>query len=151
MVLKLYKTTDDPSVVDKTLTNEKSFDNVTIHDTAQILAPILIVTTSENLSSYNYAYIERYNRYYYMTVEAGTNGLWRLHLKVDVLKTYKESIKQLTGTIDRQEKTFNGYLNDDGYKALAYKEFVTKEFPNAMTNDSFIFMTVGQKGVYYDY
>lgn len=143
MILKLYKTKDDSSVVSKTLTDEKIFNNVTIHNEAEILAPVLTVTTNTNLSSYNYAYIERYGRFYFVSVTAGTNGMWKIHCKVDVLMSYKNDIKQLTGTVDRQEKDFNGYLPDSGYKAKAYKQIVTKTFPNGMNDDSFILMTVG--------
>lgn len=142
MDVKLYSITDDDRVVNKTLGTAKEY-SCTFRDTEEILNPVIRITTEDNLSDYNYAYIERYGRYYFIKPAVGPNNLWTLTAHVDVLMSHRTELLQLTGTLKRSETTFNGYLNDPEYKALAYRKIVTKQFPNAMTNDCFILMTVG--------
>lgn len=143
MIIRLYQTSDDNSVISKNLTNELTLENVVIKHNIDILNPSFFVTTNENLSNYNYCFIERYGRYYYLSVESENNNVWRLNGKVDVLKTYESSIRNLYGTITRNENLYNGYLNDGEFIATNYRQIVTKKFPNAMENDTFILMTVG--------
>lgn len=140
--IKLYKITDDERVVSKTLINEKSYTCV-LKNEAEILGPEIDIQTTDNLSDYNYAYIERYGRYYYVKPSTTPNGFWRMKGRVDVLMSHKSELLQLSGTLERSEKIFNAYLNDSEYKALSYRKVVTKQFPYAMTNDCFILMTVG--------
>lgn len=142
IAVKLYKITDDERVVAKTLGTAKEYDCV-MKDETQILTPEIRIQTSDNLSDYNYAYIERYGRYYYVKPSTTPNGFWRLTGRVDVLMSHKTELLKLTGTLKRSETTFNAYLNDSEYKAYAYRKVVTKQFPYAMTNDCFILMTVG--------
>ena len=140
--IKLYKITDDEKVVSKNITNEKSYTCV-LRNEAEILAPEIHIQSTDNLSDYNYAYIERYGRYYYIKPSTTPNGFWKMKGRVDVLMSHKTELLKLTGTIVRSENTFNAYLNDPEYKALSYRKVVTKQFPNAMTQDCFILMTVG--------
>lgn len=140
--IKLYKITDDERVVSKTLTNEKSY-TCTLKNEAEILGPEIDIQSTDNLSDYNYAYIERYGRYYYIKPSTTPNGFWRMKGRVDVLMSHKSELLALTGTLKRSETVFNGYLNDPEYKSLAYRKVVTKQFPSAITGDCFILMTVG--------
>lgn len=142
MDVKLYRITDDDRVVHKTLGTAKEY-TCTFRDTEEILNPVIRIQTSDNLSDYNYAYIERYGRYYYVKPSVGPNNLWSLAGRVDVLMSHRTELLRLSGTLVRSETVFNGYLNDPEYKALAYRKIVTKQFPNAIDNDCFILMTVG--------
>ena len=142
MDVKLYSITDDDRVVSKTLGTAKEY-SCTFRDTEEILNPVIRINTSDNLSDYNYAYIERYGRYYFVKPAVGPNDLWTLTAHVDVLMSHKTELLELSGTMVRNENTYNGYLIDPEFKAVAYKKIVTKQFPNAMTHDCFILMTVG--------
>ena len=142
VTVKLYKISDDERVVTKSLGTAKEYDCV-IRNEAEILAPEIRIQTTDNLSDYNYMYIERYGRYYYIKPSTGPNGLWRMKGRVDVLMSHRSELLALTGTLVRSETVYNGYLNDPEYKALAYRKIVTKQFPHAMTSDCFILMTVG--------
>lgn len=142
MDVKLYKITDDSRVVSKTL-GDATVVKCVARDTIDVLRPVLTISAS-HVADYNYMYIERYGRYYFIKkVETFPNGKWTISGEVDVLMTYADQIKTLTGTVDRQEFLRNGYLADSMYKAKSYKAIVTKAFPNGLTNDSFILMTVG--------
>lgn len=141
--VKLYTVSDDNKVVSKHLGTSTDFDCV-IKETTDVTAPVLRIQTSTNLSGFNYCYIERYGRYYFVDkIETTPNGLWQLYCRCDVLMSYKSQIKTLSGTINRSENTYNVYLNDSEYKALAYRKIITKQFPTAIDDDCFILMTVG--------
>ena len=143
VTIKLYKTESDREKLSKNLTDEKSYDCI-LKDTTEVIKPVIRISTSDNLSSYNYCYIETFGRYYYIdSIETTPNGFWIIHCTVDVLQTYNDQIKDCKGTITRSETLFNAYLNDPEYKALSYRKIVTKKFPTAIDNDCFILMTVG--------
>ena len=143
VTINLYTISDDNRVVNKTIGTPTSYD-CNLKEQTDVTAPVIRIQTSSNLSGYNYCYIERYGRYYYIDrIETTPTGFWILHCRCDVLMSYKTQIKKLTGTINRSENTFNAYLNDSEYKALAYRKIVTKQFPTAINDDCFILMTVG--------
>lgn len=142
--VKLYTVTDDAKVVSKHLGTAAEFNSVTVKETTDVTAPVLRIASSSNLSGYNYCYIERYGRYYFINrIDTTPDGMWVIHCRCDVLMSYKSQIKALTGTLERSETVFNGYLNDSEYKALAYRKIVTKQFPYALDDDCIILMTVG--------
>ena len=142
--INLYTVSDDNKVVSKSLGTPTTFSNCTMKDTVDVTAPVIRISTSSNLSVKNYCYIARYNRYYFVDkIETTPDGYWQLHCRCDVLMSYKTQIKALTGTLVRSQTTYNGYLNDPNYNALAYRKIVTKQFPTALDDDCFILMTVG--------
>lgn len=144
ITIKLYNIDDDNEKIQKTLGTATEFSNCTIKETTDVTRPVVRIQTSDNLSHYNYMYIDRYSRYYYIErIETTPTGMWVLHTRCDVLKTYASQILALDGTITRSETLWNTYLNDPQYKALAYRKIVTKKFPNAVSDDTFILMTVG--------
>lgn len=144
ITISLYTISDDKEHIDKTLGTPTTLSNCTIKEQTSVQDPVLRIQTDTNLSGFNYAYIDRYNRYYYIRkVETTPTGFWVLSLHSDVLMSRKEQIRELRGTVTRSESVYNAYLNDSQYKALAYRKTVTKAFPNAMEEDTFILMTVG--------
>lgn len=143
VAVKLYKYKGEMEVVDKYLDELTAISaNCEFRSEQDILNPELTLTGS-NLSDYNYMYIARYKRYYYIEVSTFPTGKWIIRGHVDVLKSYAAEIHALTGTVTRSETLANGYLPDERYKAKGYKAIVTKTFPSGMTADSIILMTVG--------
>ena len=143
VTVKLYKYAGDPGTVDKTLDETTAIScSCEFRAEQDVLNPELTVSGG-NLSEYNYMYIDRYKRYYYINVSTFPTGKWLIHGHVDVLKTYTAGIHGLTGTVTRSETLANGYLPDERYKAKGYKAIVTKSFPAGVNNDSIILMTVG--------
>ena len=115
MVLKLYQNSAEPNKVDKSsnlsLIATLSGDQVELDN--NIRSPQFIVS-STTTPTYNYAYIEAYRRYYYITdiIWAGQN-LWRLVLRCDVLMSFKSRILALSAMVSRQENNYNNMLPDD--------------------------------------
>ena len=143
MVIKLYKTVSDPLAVDKVLTDEIALSNAVSREPVNVVNPTIIYEGSnDTISGYNYAYIQDYNRYYFMTIQNDSYNMNTLQLRCDVLKTAAEYLRARNGTITRNERLYNSYLTDPEFKAYAYTNIVTKTFPTGITGDCIILMTV---------
>ena len=139
----LYNTSSDNEKINKSLGSGVDFD-IIMKEQTDAFRPSFRIASSSNLSGYNYCYIPRYGRYYFIeSVEATPNGYWVFTCRCDVLMSFKTAILGLQGTITRSESVFNAYLNDPEYKALAYRKCVTKAFPNEINNDHIILITIG--------
>lgn len=89
MELQIYNNNSNTNVLNKNITLVNTLDFSLKIDNS-ILQPILIL---KNYSSGNYCYIEKFNRYYYITdIKLLTGGLYQLQLDIDVLMTYKDII-----------------------------------------------------------
>lgn len=145
MIVKLYKTSSENEKVKKDLTDEISLDG-NMRESSSILNFALNVEHND-LSSYNYAYIEAFHRYYYITdITMVRTGLWRLSMRVDVLMTYKDQFLPLQAIVSRQERKYNLYLRDDNMKAYNNSRIVTKKFPNGFKNELTVLLTIAGKG-----
>lgn len=135
---------DDPLTVDKNL-KEVYTATCQQYEQTEPLSCALIMSKFDNFSNVNYAYIDITGRYYYFSKPPDLlpGGLIRINLREDVLYTFREGIRQLTGTVDRQENLYNGYIVDGEYKALGYKQITTKAFPKSLDSDTTYIMTVG--------
>lgn len=119
MLISLYNTNDSNIVVDKTLTNKIDYD-IKIKDTTSVTNPTIILKTNTLITS-NYAYIPDFNRYYYIEkIEVCPNDVYRIALKCDVLKSFKDDIKHSSAYVTQQTTTNKYY--DNGYKSEVKKE-----------------------------
>lgn len=144
MTLTFYLNSSDPKVVTKTLTQVASFDSAAMRDVLDVVNPTFRVATSALPQSFNYAYCDTTGRYYFCEQPVMVRtGLYDIKCKSDVLMTAAAQLKTRTATVSRNEFRSNGYLLDPYYKTYAYKECVTKKFPNSMDDDSIILITVG--------
>mgnify|MGYP006908867257 CR=1 FL=1 len=135
MQIKLLTTTDPNNKVVKTYTEDQTIE-ATIIDGCSILKPEFTLELNSMPTS-NYAYIADFNRYYFIDNPiAECPGVYTLKMSVDVLMSFANGIKALTGVISRQENSnaYNLYLEDDAFKAYAYPQVVTKEFPSGFGN-----------------
>ena len=119
MLISLYNTNDSNIVVDKTLTNKIDYD-IKIKDTTSVINPTIILKTNTLITS-NYAYIPSFNRYYYIeNIEVCPNDVYRIALKCDVLKSFKDDIKNSSAYVTQQTTTNKYY--DNGYQSEVKKE-----------------------------
>ncbi len=80
-----------------------------------VMSPVVSVR-SDDLISATYAYIPRYNRYYWITNIVNTaSGLWQLSLSVDVLASFKDDLLGSTEYIARSSVAYNGNIVDSMY------------------------------------
>lgn len=119
MIMKMYNTSDSNNTINKTLTNETEF-NIKLKGNTSITQPV-VVLHSNNIILFNYAYIPEFNRYYFVDkIELFPNGIYNITLKVDVLESFKNDIKNSYGMISKQTN-INNYYND-GYESEIKKE-----------------------------
>lgn len=116
MELTLYQNISEQNKLDKTLNNPlKLTGTVRGVDNVNIISPIISISNiDEQITTYNYAYIKEFNRYYFINnIRSLRNDLWLLELDIDVLTTYKDQIRAQKGLISRNENEFNNALIDD--------------------------------------
>lgn len=150
MEIKLYKTPSDVNTVSKVLNNEIEFD-CNLLDNCSILNPIITIKTTTNLSTYNYARIAHFSRYYYITnIETVRNDLWKLSLRVDVLKTYETQIRNTEALVVRQENLNTPYITDSegAISSQPLLNIVEGSIPLIEeSNMSYVLVTSGTGGV----
>lgn len=145
MKLKLYNNLSDKIVVDKNITQLGSTLNGTLRENCSVIDPIIKVEgiVGSNLTKCNYAYIEEFGRYYYVTNIVCVGNLFELHMHVDVLMTYRGSIRSNSAVVSRQEKLYNLYLQDGVFKEQANPHYEIKKFPSGFTSFNFILAVAG--------
>lgn len=145
ITMSLYQVSDDVNVMGKTLGTAVSSHTITLKDGCSIDRPVISFSAQASaIAPLNYAYIDTFQRYYWITDRKSlVNGVMELTLESDPLESFKDTIKLCPATITRNANQKNGYLSDSGYTALAYEGVQYKTFPHAMTDASYILVTVG--------
>lgn len=83
-----------------------------------MLNPVLVFSGIVNPTSYNYAYIPDFRRYYYATEWEASRNLWIVSLSVDVLASFKTEIGDSTCYIGRSESSYDGNVVDNLYPTV---------------------------------
>lgn len=120
----------------------------TLKDEASIVDPEILVAYSNPITA-NYAYIQQFSRYYYITdITSVRTGLWRIKMHTDVLKTFSEGILGSPAIIAKTSNRgyYNLYLNDADYKCQQNDIIITKKFPSGFEdNDRVVLLVLGKK------
>ena len=86
---------------------------------------------------YNYAYINKFGRFYFIEDWVWSDGLWEVKMTVDVLASFKTEIGQQSEYILRTDSTtdFNEYITDTMYPTTT--DFTINEYlmQNAFTTN----------------
>ena len=110
MLITFYKIDEPNNKLVKTLIGGFQVD-ATLYDPISLEQPQVIL--SSEYDNYNYAYIEQYDRYYFVGEPIlDHDGLFIYPFMIDVLMSNKDQILELEATIQRQEYNFNEYIND---------------------------------------
>lgn len=88
-----------------------------LKDDSAILNPVLLfnIGTETFPTSYNYAYIPSYNRYYWISEWTWIEGIWKAALTVDILASWKSYIGNTSAYILRSASASNGAIIDTQY------------------------------------
>lgn len=151
MVSKIYKTKSAPNVVNKTLSEVVTFEEVIFKEDTSLLNPTIIINGVSNASSYtiedigtsNYFSIPKVNRYYFITdITMMSGGRVAITGKVDVLMSFKTDILGSTQLIVRQEKKTNNYLIDTDIPLSSKKQVIEHEFGDSITDSGYYILAV---------
>lgn len=116
-----------------------------LKEPCSILHPVISFQALPNSSYpdfYRYAYIPLFSRYYWVDDWVWNDGLWEIHLDVDVLATYRNDIGEATEYILRTNSNtsdFNPAIIDTMYPATT--DFSISEV--ALTNPFVMTLTQG--------
>lgn len=127
MNIEFYTIQDDARKIVKTLGTATTVSG-TLRAECSMLNPIIEFEFA-GAPEFNYVYIPDFNRYYYITnIESTYNGLWRIHMHVDVLMSWKDELLNTTMIANRQENLINYYLNDNQIPCNSYRNITTHIF-----------------------
>lgn len=121
MQVILYKNSAPPNKVNKSanLSNSEDFHNCifTQKNALDILHPSVLLDMNIDIGDvrkYNYMYIPKFSRYYFIDSVSTEGGLIRIDGRCDVLMSHKKDILASKQYILRQEKKNNSpYLDDN--------------------------------------
>ena len=131
MDLWLYTTATPNNYVNKILSNDTKLTFYTKNQNTDIMSPSIILNGDvAGFCGFNYAYIPRYNRYYFFNKPpvALDNNRVQIDLEVDVLSSFWNEIKNNSALINRSQSHFNRYLIDEKQKQEAHTRVVLKKW-----------------------
>lgn len=82
---------------------------------SSVVNPRIELKYDGNPSAFNYAHIEHYSRYYYITDWTYSPGIWTATMLTDVLATYKSQIGAASLYVLRSSKEYDGNILDTMY------------------------------------
>ena len=94
-----------------------TFSNVLLKDECGIISPVIEIYESAAFNPYNlnYAYIDSFHRYYFVSDWVWIVGRWECRLTVDVLASFKTEIGDADKYILRSAHTYNADIIDSFY------------------------------------
>lgn len=95
--IKTFVYNGKPNEVNKNLQANKEYTGV-LNATFNVLSPVVRFRTRTPVT-FNYVYIESLNRYYFVSEKRQDGDICTVHLRVDVLLTYKDIILNSSATL----------------------------------------------------
>lgn len=115
MTITLRKCISETNRVDKVFVDDadKEYTGY-LREAADILTPKIKIESSDDLSQYNYAEIDDFNRKYFCSIQLLQKDIWELDCEVDVLSTYAKAIRGCYALVKRTAKKnkINYHMND---------------------------------------
>ena len=145
ITLNLYQVSDDINVMGKSIPQPTSTHTILLKEGCSVDRPVVTFSAMASaIAPLNYAYIDTFGRYYFIAERRSlVNGVVELTLESDPLQSFMSQIRGVNATITRNEYSTQGYLNDNGYNALAYEKIMHKSFEHSLDDFSYILITVG--------
>lgn len=122
MVINLYSFSKKKNSTARPTGSGTQLSSVQLKDATSLMQPVIIINQATtgmpspfNPSAFNYAYIAKFSRYYFISDARWINGLWELYLTVDVLASFKTEISGLSEYVVRAASAFDGSITDTTY------------------------------------
>lgn len=125
--IKTFIYNGKPNAVNKTLQENEEYTGV-LNATFNVLTPVVRFRTRTPVS-FNYVFIESLNRYYFVSELNQDGDICTVHLRVDVLQTYKEKILASSATLSKGENV-NKYLSNRSNVVDVRPNIRKLDFPN---------------------
>lgn len=112
MIIDLYKNTTEENAIEKIILDKKTIEG-TLKTTIDITNFSVIFNFFEGWNNYNYVYVEKLKRYYFVeNKRIVNNSLVEYDLIEDVLMSFKDLIRQQNILLTESETAFNGSKNN---------------------------------------
>jgi len=112
MKIDLYKNTSEENAIEKVIVDKKTIEG-TLKTTIDITNFSVIFNFFEEWNDYNYVYIEKLKRYYFIeSKRIVNNSLVEYDLVEDVLMSFKDLIREQNILLTESEIAFNGSKNN---------------------------------------
>lgn len=135
----------EKNALDKNITTITTLTGTLKEETSIVNPVILIECPLENIVRANYLTISIFNRSYFITnIKSIREGLVEITAHVDVLSSFKDSIRQNKAIIHRQQNQWNLYLNDGVLRTYQNPNIITKAFPSGFNTQEFVLAVASQ-------
>lgn len=144
MNLTLCTNLSEKNCLGKTLSNNQNFQGI-LREQSSIINPVIRVQSTE-LPNFNYAYVPDFNRYYFIVgIRNISTNIWEISLSVDVLESFKETIKVNTAIIsDTESIGKDTYIDGEQWKTNVKNNTEIINFPNGLLESgTYILITAG--------
>ena len=112
MKIDLYKNTTEENAIEKIIIDKKTIEG-TLKTTIDVTDFSVMFNFFEDWNDYNYVYIEKLKRYYFVeSKRILNNSLVEYDLIEDVLMSFKDLIRQQNILVTESEIAFNGSKNN---------------------------------------
>lgn len=140
MKIDLYKNTSEENAIEKIITDKKTIEG-TLKTTIDITDFSVIFNFFEDWNNYNYVYIEKLKRYYFVeSKRIINNSLVEYDLVEDVLMSFKDLIRKQNILLTESETAFNGSNYTAENKLTVANSYEMEDLFN--TNKSGVLITV---------
>lgn len=126
----------------------------TLKDNCTILKPLIIFQAAgagdyfpaSYPASYNYAYIDAFERYYFITEWEWVERNWIATLEVDPMATYKGDIGTGTHYVERCSGSFNGRITDTVYPVMTDPSVTITDINSPWINETYYIVGISGGG-----
>lgn len=144
--LMLYQNSSSNTRIDKSVSHLHTYSTLTLKEPTSIQSPTIRLSASDtNVVKGNYAYIPKFDRFYYVTdVRSVPGGIWEIDLKCDVLMSFRDEIINNTVLFNHSEGGYNLYLNDGTLQVDSRPRVKLKRFPYHLdTEGTYVLIMAG--------
>ena len=133
-----YRVSNDPIEVTKTLNDGVTF-SILFKNATDIYTPSLVIKSDIDLTQYNYMYIDKTQRYYYLDrIELTPGNVYNIATHCDVLMSFADEIKNCVGILKKTELNRYADLTIDDGSFINAKGAWTEVKVYASIDDGFI-------------
>lgn len=142
MELTFYQTTSENNQVSKALSNPLMYSGI-LRDGTNVRNPQIVFASGEGLSKYNYCYIPRFGRYYYVNNWTFVrNELMTAEFKSDCLMSFP--IRSCSAIVSNSENLGSKYLSNGVFQSLVKDTTDIVSFGGGLSNSgNYILITAG--------
>lgn len=144
MTITLYNNSSEPNKISKHLTSVSTALSGSLRNESEIVNPVVLIEGNiSSLQNANYARIESFGRYYYITeMKSVRNNIVELHLHTDVLMSF--NISAVSGVVIEAENIGSDYLQGRQFVRLVKSKTDILPFSGGLLDSGeYILITAG--------